>query len=233
MHTVQREPSPGCDVPNLPAEATTAGTASVRQHGTRAMYVREKCRCVPCTAANAADARERDRARRRPDSIALDAFVSAEPVRLHLLRLADAGVGYKTVARISGVTPSHVAKIRSGDQKRLRRSTRERLLAVSVPVAGDVDEAAGGRARGAVVLEFGQPADGAWKDQAACHDAGIPIEAFFPEPGDDVSALLDFCARCGVRQACLEYALATDELGIWGGTTEAQRRQLRAAERAA
>ena len=35
------------------------------------------------------------------------------------------------------------------------------------------------------------------------------------------------CRTCGVVGPCLSYALAHRELGIWGGTTERDRRALR------
>jgi len=44
--------------------------------------------------------------------------------------------------------------------------------------------------------------------------------------------ILRNCFRCPVREECLAYALETEapdgELGIWGGTTAYQRRQLKA-----
>lgn len=35
------------------------------------------------------------------------------------------------------------------------------------------------------------------------------------------------CAGCPLRQPCLEFALMNGEVGIWGGTTEWDRRRLR------
>jgi WhiB family redox-sensing transcriptional regulator len=35
------------------------------------------------------------------------------------------------------------------------------------------------------------------------------------------------CGACPIAVACLTYALKNHELGIWGGTTEEQRRALR------
>jgi WhiB family redox-sensing transcriptional regulator len=36
------------------------------------------------------------------------------------------------------------------------------------------------------------------------------------------------CADCGVRQQCLEFAMATNQdCGVWGGTSEDERRDLR------
>lgn len=72
-----------------------------------------------------------------------------------------------------------------------------------------------------------------WRQRAACRD--LDPELFFPVsekgPGarqaDRAKAV---CARCPVRAACLEYALdnALDH-GIFGGTTETERRTLRRA----
>lgn len=38
------------------------------------------------------------------------------------------------------------------------------------------------------------------------------------------------CKECPIKQPCLEYALAHGEDGVWGGTTEKERRRLRRAE---
>jgi len=35
------------------------------------------------------------------------------------------------------------------------------------------------------------------------------------------------CAGCPLKDPCLEYALRNGEIGIWGGTTESDRRRLR------
>jgi hypothetical protein len=37
------------------------------------------------------------------------------------------------------------------------------------------------------------------------------------------------CAECPYKIACLEYAIKYNELGIWGGTTENQRKNMRTA----
>jgi WhiB family redox-sensing transcriptional regulator len=37
----------------------------------------------------------------------------------------------------------------------------------------------------------------------------------------------DGCAVCDLRDACLDYALARNEYGIWGGLTRDERRNLR------
>lgn len=73
---------------------------------------------------------------------------------------------------------------------------------------------------------------GDWETEAACRD--VPKGRFFPTSGDPRTAgeMRDFCATCPVQVECLEYALADPELdGIWGGTTETDRRFLRRMRR--
>src|SRR5690242_8005745 len=70
-----------------------------------------------------------------------------------------------------------------------------------------------------------------WRDRAACRDTNP--ELFFPigTTGlaiDQIDAARAVCAQCPVMSECLEFALATNqEAGVWGGTTEDERRKLR------
>jgi WhiB family transcriptional regulator, redox-sensing transcriptional regulator len=68
-----------------------------------------------------------------------------------------------------------------------------------------------------------------WRVRAAC--AGYPNELFFPggDPNPRViDRVLAVCSICPVAADCLEYALETNQRsGIWGGTTEDERRSLR------
>jgi WhiB family redox-sensing transcriptional regulator len=66
-----------------------------------------------------------------------------------------------------------------------------------------------------------------WRKRAACR--GLNVEIFYPDPDDDADATEGkaICSECPVRQACLEHALADREReGIWGGTTERERRRI-------
>jgi WhiB family redox-sensing transcriptional regulator len=66
-----------------------------------------------------------------------------------------------------------------------------------------------------------------WRSQAACH--GIDATVFYPDPDVEEDSLpaKDICAQCGVREACLEFALSVREKdGIWGGCTERERRRI-------
>ena len=51
---------------------------------------------------------------------------------------------------------------------------------------------------------------------------------FFPERGQSTKAARALCATCPVKAKSLEYALENKEqFGIWGGTSERERRKLR------
>jgi WhiB family redox-sensing transcriptional regulator len=64
-----------------------------------------------------------------------------------------------------------------------------------------------------------------WRQQAACH--GTDLDLFYPERGESAGPARQVCARCPVRQPCLEYALSNRiTSGIWGGLTERERRPL-------
>jgi hypothetical protein len=56
-------------------------------------------------------------------------------------------------------------------------------------------------------------------------------EAFFPEKGvgghRSVRMAKSLCRRCVYVDKCLQWALDNGENGIWGGTTERERRNLR------
>jgi WhiB family redox-sensing transcriptional regulator len=70
-----------------------------------------------------------------------------------------------------------------------------------------------------------------WQDAAACH--GFDTEFFFPQRGEFPATAFATCRRCPVQPECLEHALTLPErFGVWGGTSERQRRRLRAERRA-
>lgn len=68
-----------------------------------------------------------------------------------------------------------------------------------------------------------------WRARAAC--SGFPNEIFFPSseaPERAVQKATSVCVICPVTEECLEYAFETNQrAGIWGGTTERQRKSLR------
>lgn len=67
---------------------------------------------------------------------------------------------------------------------------------------------------------------GPWIDRAAC--AGVDPELFFPDRGESTAPAKAVCAGCPVRAECLDHALVNVErFGIWGGTSERERRAIR------
>ena len=68
----------------------------------------------------------------------------------------------------------------------------------------------------------------AWMAAGLC--AEVDPELFYPEFGAPNQDAKRICAGCEVRAECLAYALAHRErFGVWGGTTERERRRLRRA----
>ena len=65
-----------------------------------------------------------------------------------------------------------------------------------------------------------------WAAHAACRGAD-PAVFFAGTEGGDTRHAQRICAGCAVREECLEWALAAGApYGVWGGTTEQQRRHL-------
>src|SRR5258708_883579 len=72
-----------------------------------------------------------------------------------------------------------------------------------------------------------------WRGEAAC--AHIEPDLFFPvgvtgPAVPQIAAAKAVCEHCTVRSQCLEFAITTNqEYGVWGGTSEEERRVLRRA----
>lgn len=78
-----------------------------------------------------------------------------------------------------------------------------------------------------------------WQKDAKCQD--VDTELFFPIQGESAGQkerAKRWCSDCPVRPECLEYALTVPTLdlnegsahwvhGIWGGTTQQERMQIR------
>jgi AraC-like DNA-binding protein len=104
------------------------------QHGSRAAYVRDRCRCRACTTANTAASnqmhRERTFGRWEP-------YVDATRARQHIQMLRAAGIGVDQIAKLAGLSSSHVRGLiypSSGGKppfQKVRRETAERILVVS------------------------------------------------------------------------------------------------------
>ena len=69
-----------------------------------------------------------------------------------------------------------------------------------------------------------------WRSRGACLSADP--ELFFPLSSvgpavEQLNRAKSICTRCQVRAECLDFALATQQVhGIWGGTSEAERRRI-------
>jgi WhiB family redox-sensing transcriptional regulator len=69
--------------------------------------------------------------------------------------------------------------------------------------------------------------------------AEIDPELYFPDKGCSNTSLRDIavakkvCKTCPYISECLSWAVANDEIGIWGGTTQKERRGLRRQRRLA
>jgi WhiB family transcriptional regulator, redox-sensing transcriptional regulator len=72
-----------------------------------------------------------------------------------------------------------------------------------------------------------------WRAEGACLSADPDL--FFPisatgSSGSQIAQAKAVCAACTVRQECMGFALDhSDVQGIWGGTTDDERRKLRRA----
>lgn len=77
--------------------------------------------------------------------------------------------------------------------------------------------------------------DQGWRDQAECRHADASL--FFPAGSSGaavahIKAAQAVCRRCPVQEACLRFALETNqEAGVWGGKDENERRMLRRLQR--
>lgn len=71
------------------------------------------------------------------------------------------------------------------------------------------------------IVENGRP----WMELAACADFPEP-EVFFPDRGTSLIGKL-ICSTCVVVDNCLDYALTHHVKGIWGRTTESERKAIR------
>lgn len=114
-----------------------------REHGTRAKYVVEKCRCTECRAANNAGQRRYHRRKAQEAWGQHEFYVDAEPARRHVRTLMAGGIGWQRISRLSGVPSGSVSRLLYGDNhgrppsRRLRPDTARKLLAVTIDQAAD------------------------------------------------------------------------------------------------
>lgn len=120
------------------------------------------------------------------------------------------GRGHPTVAEIAAMAPRHSCDCpRCDDWRDERAVERARIAARMTHLIGTDEE---------------------WRLAATC--LGEDPDLFFPEAGESNREARAICARCPVRQPCLDWALANQapgqEVGVFGGTSGRERRRMRA-----
>ena len=110
------------------------------QHGTRACYVLDKCRCRPCARANAENQR---RVERLTGYGTWQPYVDAQPARDHIEQLRAAGMGLKRIATAASLSHSTLTKLVYGKRMPdgtyqptagVRPDTEQRILAVTAHI---------------------------------------------------------------------------------------------------
>lgn len=85
------------------------------------------------------------------------------------------------------------------------------------------------RPRPGVLIDAHVP-ESTWMHRAVCR--GLSSELFYPDDKCGSEAAKLVCSACPVRAECLEYALELHERwGVWGGTSEHERRRIAARRR--
>jgi WhiB family redox-sensing transcriptional regulator len=67
-----------------------------------------------------------------------------------------------------------------------------------------------------------------WRDQSRCKTLEIPTadSLFWLGKGGSPMKAKALCDECPVKRMCLNYSIVHEEVGIWGGTTEKERREI-------
>ena len=132
------------------------------RHGTRAAYVKDRCRCTDCTAASRTATRERVYGRWHP-------YLDAGPVREHIATLRAAGIGVERMAHLAGLSVSHIRELAEhsrGDTRKARRvrpDTATRILGIGMNDASRAPhsrvDATGTRRRLQALIAIGWPGE--------------------------------------------------------------------------
>lgn len=70
------------------------------------------------------------------------------------------------------------------------------------------------------------------KGPTACSSPEVDPDIFFTDPKEptyrkDTAKAKGYCGMCTYKTECLAWAMEVDEIGVWGGTTEIDRRKLK------
>lgn len=106
-------------------------------------------------------------------------------------------------------------------------------MAAQVGTAVNGGQRSGGtRSENRAPGEIGGVMDTSWMAKGKCRE--LPPSMFFPSDGVGVDIARRICFDCPVKSPCLEYALANHiDHGVWGGTSERERRRIARARRLA
>ncbi len=69
------------------------------------------------------------------------------------------------------------------------------------------------------------PARPEWMASAACRESDPAM--FFPSRGEVTDEARELCRECPARGPCLDFALEQGLVGVWGGTSDRERRAIR------
>jgi hypothetical protein len=120
------------------------------QHGTRAAYVQDKCRCDDCRRAN----REYQAHRTRQQLYGRTRWhCDVDQVRDHIAALRAAGYGTRTIADLAGINRNRINHILHGrgsqggiaqrpPSVRILKTTAAAILAIEIPTDSGIDEIA-------------------------------------------------------------------------------------------
>jgi len=123
------------------------------QHGTRACYVLDACRCEPCTVANTAVNNERTRQQAYGR---WNGLVDAEPARRRIRSLMDQGMGLKRIVAVSDLSQGVLWKLLYGKKRadgtrtparRIKPETEAKVFAVQLELADGAKVSALGTVR--------------------------------------------------------------------------------------
>jgi WhiB family redox-sensing transcriptional regulator len=64
-----------------------------------------------------------------------------------------------------------------------------------------------------------------WMEMGVCRSSGTEI--FFSSSTKDQNIAKAMCSHCPVINICLRFALENYEIGVWGGTSDRQRKNIR------
>ena len=69
-------------------------------------------------------------------------------------------------------------------------------------------------------------------ESVPCRRSDVDPETFFPDPTEyeKIKQAKSLCKQCHLTSECLSFAFATRSVGIFGGTTEEERKRIRRRE---